>query len=209
LNSRLKASVKDPLEMYLNDFDNNGSLDQVICYSQNEKSYPVASLDELTSQIPFLEKKFPSYSDFGGKTGKEIFGNNAIIQSELKSAVLFESCLFINNGNGTFKIEKLPVLAQTSPVRDILVRDFDQNGKKDIILVGNDYSARPSMGRYDASYGWCLLGESGHRYKSLMPAESGLKIRGDARKFVQISVMGKLYLVAAINDSDLQIFQIK
>lgn len=209
LNSMLKASVKEPVEMFLNDFDNNGSLDQVICSYDNGISYPVASLDELTSQIPILEKKFISYSDLAGKTAREIFGINAINQADLKSAVLLESCLFLNNGNGTFAIETLPVLAQFSPVRDILVRDFDHDGKMDMILGGNDYSVRPSMGRYDASYGWCLLGESGHSYKSLMPAESGLKIRGDTRKLVQISVLGKLYLIAAINDSDLQIFEIK
>jgi hypothetical protein len=209
LNSILKASVKEPVYMYLNDFDNNGSLDQVICSYQNGISYPVASLDELTSQIPVLEKKFTSYSDFAGKTAQEIFGINAINQSELKRAVLLESCLFLNNGNGAFDIEKLPVLAQVSPVRDILAHDFDHDGKMDLILGGNDYFVRPSMGRYDASYGWCLSGDSGHVYKSLMPAASGLKIRGDARKIVQLKVLGKYYLVAAVNDSDLQIFEIK
>ena len=74
LNSILKASVKEPVEMYLNDFDNNGSLDQVICSYQDGISYPVASLDELKSQMPFLGKKYTKYSDFGGKTVKDIFG---------------------------------------------------------------------------------------------------------------------------------------
>lgn len=121
LNSILKASVKEPVEMYLNDFDNNGSLDQVICSYQNGISYPVASLDELSGQIAGLDKKYPHYSDFGGKTVGDIFGKKAIDQSTLKNAVLFESCLFLNNGNGTFEIRKLPVYAQFSPVRDILV----------------------------------------------------------------------------------------
>ena len=31
LNSMLKASMQEPVEMYVNDFDNNGSPDQVIC----------------------------------------------------------------------------------------------------------------------------------------------------------------------------------
>ena len=208
LNSILKASVKEPVEMYLNDFDNNGSLDQVICSYQNGISYPVASLDELISQMPGLEKKFTSYSDFGGKTAKDIFGKNAIDQSTLKSAVLFESCLFLNNGNGTFEIKKLPIIAQVSPVRDILVRDFNLDGKMDLVLVGNDYSVRPSMGRYDASYGWCLLGDASNGYKPLMPVISGLKIKGDARRILPIDVLGKHYLVAAINDGNLQIFEL-
>jgi hypothetical protein len=208
LNSILKASVKEPVEMYLNDFDNNGSLDQVICSYQDGISYPVASLDELISQMPFLGKKFTSYSDFGGKTAKDIFGKKTLNHSILKSAVLFESCLFLNNGDGTFKINKLPMMAQFSPVRDILVRDINMDGKMDLVLAGNDYTVRPSMGRYDASYGWCLLGDTNYRYNALMPIKSGLKITGDARRILPIMVSGKQYMIAAVNDGDLQVFQL-
>ena len=207
LNSMLKASVKEPVEMYLNYFDNNGSLDQVICHYQNGISYPFASLDELSAQISGLEKKFPSYSDFGGKTVREIFGKKAIEESMVKKATMFESCVFLNNGNGTFKIIKLPTLAQVSPVRDIIVNDINVDGKQDLILVGNDYAVRPSYGRYDASYGWCFLGAANNIYKPLMPVESGLKIVGDARKIVGIDIKGKHFLVAVVNNGDLQIFK--
>jgi len=208
LNSMLKASTKEPVEMYLNDFDNNGSVDQVICSYQNGTSYPYASLDELSSQITGLGKKYPRYSDFGGKTVREIFGKIAIDQSIVKKATMFESCVFLNNGNGTFRIDKLPTQAQFSPVRDIIVNDIDKDGKMDLILAGNDYNVRPSYGRYDASYGWCLLGYPGGTFKTLMPVKSGLKITGDARKIVRIDIAGKHYLVAAVNNGDLQIFRI-
>jgi hypothetical protein len=207
LNSMLKASVREPVEMYLNDFDNNGSLDQVICHYQNGISYPFASLDELSAQISGLDKKYPKYSDFGGKTVREIFGKKAIEESIVKKTTMFESCVFLNNGNGTFKTIKLPTLAQFSPVRDIMVNDIDKDGKQDLILVGNDYAVRPSYGRFDASYGWCFLGAANNIYKPFMPVESGLKIVGDARKIVQIDIKGKPYLVAAVNNGDLQIFQ--
>ncbi|TAL74497.1 MAG: hypothetical protein EPN88_03745 [Bacteroidetes bacterium] len=208
LNSLLKASTKEPVEMYLNDFDNNGSLDQVICSYQNGISYPVASLDELASQIGGLKEKYPDYSDFGDKNVKDIFGKKMIDESRIKRAELFESCLFINNGNGTFEINKLPKIAQFSPVRSILVRDINKDEKMDLVLVGNNYVVRPSYGRYDASYGWCLLGDTGHNYKPLMPVESGLKIVGDARKILPIEVSGKHYLVAAVNNGDVQIFKL-
>jgi hypothetical protein len=207
LNTMLKASASKPVEMYLNDFDNNGSIDQIICSYENGISYPVASLDELSSQISGFGRKFPRYSDFGGKTVLEIFGKKAIEQSIVKSASLFESCLFLNNGDGTFKICKLPVEAQFSPVRSILVRDINKDGRSDLILAGNNYAVRPSYGRFDASYGWCLLGDTSHSYKTLMPLKSGLKISGDARKILPIEIAGKHYLVAAVNNGDLQIFQ--
>ena len=207
LNSMLKASDSEPVEMYLNDFDNNGSIDQIICSYENGISYPVASLDELSVQISGLEKKFPKYSDFGGKTVQDIFGKKAIERSIVKSASLFESCLFLNNGDGTFKIIKLPIEAQFSPVRSILARDINNDGRSDLILAGNNYAVRPSYGRYDASYGWCLLADTSRGYKTLMPVKSGLKISGDARKILPIDIAGKHYLVAAVNNGELQIFQ--
>ena len=157
--------------------------------------------------LPFLAKKFPNYSDFGGKTVEDIFGKGAIIKAELKRAELFGSCIFLNKGDGTFEIKKLPVLAQVSPVRDILVRDFNQDGKTDLVLVGNEYAVRPSMGRYDGSYGWCLLSDTGKSFKPLMPAVSGFKIKGDARRILPIDVLGKHFLVGAVNNGDLQIFE--
>ena len=130
---------------------------------QNGISYPVASLDELTAQMPYLGKKYPHYSDFGGKTVKDIFDKKAVQQSTLKKAVLFESSIFLNNGKGAFTRVSLPTEAQFSPVRDIMVRDFNKDGIMDLALVGNDYAVRPSYGRYDASYGWCLLGKQGKK----------------------------------------------
>ncbi len=208
LNSLLKASVKEPVEMYLNDFDNNGLIDQVICSYQNGISYPVASLDELAGQITVLGKKYESYSDFGGKTIIDIFGKNLIDQSILKQLVLLESCLFLNNGDGTFKINKLPIEAQFSPVRDVSVSDFNRDGILDIVLVGNNYSVIPAIGRYDASYGWILLGDSIRGYKTLMPVQSDFIVKGDARRILDIKILGKQYLIAAVNDGNLQIFQL-
>jgi hypothetical protein len=207
LNSMLKATMQEPVEMYVNDFDNNGTLDQVICAYHKGISYPVASLDELAGQVTGLKNKYPSYSDFGGMTVKDIFGTEKLDQSIVKKAVLLESCVFLNHGNGTFIFKVLPKIAQFSPVRDMAVHDFNQDGRGDLVLVGNNYAVRPSIGRYDASYGWCLLGGPDHGYNALMPVESGLRIDGDARKIRPIEVMGKSLLVTAVNDGDLQVVQ--
>jgi hypothetical protein len=207
LNSLLKASPEKPVEMYLNDFDNNGSLDQIICSYQGDISYPVAPVDEIAAQITGFKNRYPNYSDYGGKTVRDLFGKKIIDQSTVKKAVMAESALFLNNGDGTFRIKKLPVYAQFSPVRDIFFRDLDKDGKPDIILVGNDYNVRPSFGRYDASYGWCIM-TGKNNYHTLMPDESGLKVRGDARRICLLSISGKNYLVVSVNNGSLQIFRI-
>jgi len=106
-----------------------------------------------------------------------------------------KAVFFINSGDGTFEIKKLPVEAQFSPVRGILADDIDKDGKTDLLLVGNDYTAKPSMGRYDASYGWCLLGGPASGFSSLMRMKADLRYRGceksavfkDKRKKICIS----------------------
>jgi enediyne biosynthesis protein E4 len=208
LNSMLKASVSEPVEMYLNDFDNNGTLDQVICSYQNGLSYPVASLDDLAGHLPYLGKLYAHYADFGGKTVKDIFDKKTLQKSTLKKAVLFESSIFLNNGKGAFTRVALPVEAQFSKVRDVMVQDFNKDGITDIALVGNDYAIRPSYGRYDAAYGWCLLGNKEGNYKAMMPVKSGFVVKGDARRIAPVTINGKQYMVVTVNNGDLQVFQI-
>ena len=89
----------------------------------------------------------------------DIFGKSVIDKSVKKEAVIFESCIFRNNNDGTFKTEKLPVESQFAPVRDIMISDANNDGINDLILAGNNYSVRPSYGRYDASHGWYLARE--------------------------------------------------
>jgi hypothetical protein len=40
-NTFFKASYDQPLQMYVNDFDRNGNIDQIITSYKNGKSYPV------------------------------------------------------------------------------------------------------------------------------------------------------------------------
>ncbi|MDP4222127.1 MAG: VCBS repeat-containing protein [Bacteroidota bacterium] len=132
--------------------------------------------------------------------------------------------LYINNGNGTFSERLTDFIAHTCrssmgndvgdfnndgllDIRNILVRDLNQDGRPDLVLAGNNYLVRPSLGRYDATYGWCLIADGTVQFKPLMPVESGLIIKGDARKLRTITIQGKTYLVAGINNSNLQIFR--
>jgi len=58
LNSRFKASESKPVSMYVNDFDQNGTLEQIICTYNGDKSYPMALRHDLLQQLPLLKKKY-------------------------------------------------------------------------------------------------------------------------------------------------------
>ena len=205
LNSMLKASQKEPVELYLNDFDNNGIPDPIICTYQNGISYPIATLDELKRQIIGIDRMYPSYADFANQSVTDIFGAENLSKSLHKQAVHFESSLFINDGTGSFEIKTLPMEAQFSPVRDVEVDDFNGDGIPDLLLAGNNYGSRPSLGRQDASHGWLMLGKEDLSYDVLKPVDSGFSINGDFRKIRYLSIAGMESLVAVCNDGDTQV----
>ena len=44
--------------MHINDFDNNGDIEQIISLFNGKKSFPVSQKKEITSQVPSLLKKY-------------------------------------------------------------------------------------------------------------------------------------------------------
>ncbi len=207
LNSMLKASLEEPVELYLNDFDHNGIPDPILCSYYDGISYPIATLDEMKRQIMGIENMYPAYADFGGQTVTDIFGEENVSKSLKKKAVMFESALFMNQGDGSFALKPLPIEAQFSPIRDILSEDFNKDGIPDLLLSGNNYSTRPSLGRQDASYGWFMQGKGGSEFKTYMPAESGFLLNGDGRKMHLIEIEGESLILALPNNEELQLFK--
>ena len=59
----------------------------------------------------------------------------------------------------SYHLQKLPIQAQISPIKNSLVDDFNNDGFKDILLVGNHYGVEVETVRYDAGYGSLFLGD--------------------------------------------------
>ena len=64
LNSAFEASLKNPCTLYIRDFDQNGSIDPIMCIHKEGEDFPIAFRDELLSQLPFLKKKFTTYAAY-------------------------------------------------------------------------------------------------------------------------------------------------
>jgi len=207
LNSMLKASLQEPVELFVNDFDNNGIPDPILCAYNNGTSYPIATLDELKRQIIGMDKRYPDYASFGNQTAEDIFGADILAKSLHKKAVMFESAVFLNRGDGTYEPKPLPVEAQFSPVRDILADDYNGDGITDLLIAGNNYSTRPSLGRQDASRGLLILGTGANEYKKVLPLVSGFLAYGDARKMHLIEIEGEPYILLAPNNGEIQLFK--
>ena len=207
LNSRFKASPGKPVSMYVNDFDLNGTVEQIICTYDGDKSYPLALKHDLTRQIPELEKKYPDYKMYKDQQITDIFTPEQLKSSIHLDVNLLETSLFINDGTGHFTREPLPVEVQFSPVYAAAVGDFNNDGNADILLGGNLYNVKPELGRYDASYGSFLIGDGKGGF-SYMPAKSsGFHLDNEVRNILEVKTTKDKILVVARSNDPLQVFK--
>lgn len=209
LNSRFKASSEKPISVHINDFDQNGSIEQVLSQYNGDTSYPVVLRHDLVMQLPGLKKKYLKYESFKDQRIEDIFSPAELEKALKLEAYLLESVALLNNGKGAFDIVKLPIEAQFSPVYAIHVQDLDKDGKADLLLGGNLYNAKPEVGRYDASYGTFLKGAGDGTFQPLKPAQTGFRLKGQAREMAMLTVGNEELLFVANNDDALAVYRYK
>ncbi|ARV06899.1 hypothetical protein BTO04_09480 [Polaribacter sp. SA4-10] len=198
LNSRFKASVKHPIKLILNDFDNNRFLDPILSFTaENGKEYPYALRHDLSDQLKYLSKKFPDYESFKSATIEDIFTEEQLKESTVLEVNTLSSILLINQGGFKFKIQELPTETQFSPVYAIATADFDKDGDQDLLLGGNLNGVKPEFGKYDASFGNYLENLGNHQFKFHQTGK-GLKIKGQIR---DIKVLNNKVFITKNNDS--------
>jgi hypothetical protein len=208
LNSRFKASKEEPVTMYVNDFDQNGSVEHILSRYYNGVSYPLVLKQDLVQQIPSLRKKYLRFESYKKQTIKDIFSPDQLQKSIVNYAYTFETAVWLNNGDNSFKKITLPIEAQFSPIYALLVNDFNGDDNEDILMGGNLYRAKPETGIYDGSYGLLILGDGKGNFKSLKANESGIQIKGEIRDFLTITPKGKTFVLVGINNEKLEVLRL-
>jgi enediyne biosynthesis protein E4 len=205
LNSRLKASIKEPVRLYYNDFDGNGKKEQVLTYYLAGKEIPFANKAELEKQMPVLKKKFLYAEDFAKSTLIDLFGEDRLNKSEVLSADYFSNAVFINNGNLTFETKTLPFEAQLTSFKDAVIVNANNDNLPDILIMGNYYGNNIEMGRYDADYGTLLINQGQGKFSS--EPLNGLSIKGEVRHIRKISIAKKEAFILGCNDNPVRVIQ--
>ena len=199
LNSPIKVSQEQPATMLYNDFDNNGSVDPLICYYIQGKSYPMASRDEMTDQMVSLRQKFPTYATYSNTTIENILTPDQLKSAKQLTANYFETTYFENN-KGLFQSKKLPLQANFFPVFAISTGDFNHDGKADILLAGNTDHARIKVGKIDAGYGVLLKGDGKGHFEYVPQLKSGLFVKGCTRDLIQLNVKDGNRVIFGVNN---------
>ena len=197
LNTRLRATSKEPVDMYIDDFDDNGTEETIITYFYNGRRTLLASKDELGKQLPSIKKRYLSYRDFANADLDEIFHADKLQSASKKSATMLASVYFKNNGDD-FTAHVLPAATQHSSVNAMISEDFNLDGFKDLLLVGNDYEISTQLGRLDASHGVLLLNDRSGFFKEHIPQD--FNIAGPAREIQKVIVNGVTEFVVSINN---------
>lgn len=201
LNSRLQASVKEPVNFYYYDFDNNGKKEQLITYYLDGKELPFDNKAELEKQLPSLKKKFLYAEDFAKASLKDLFGASKLRKANLYSANYFSNSVLINDGDMNFKVQPLPWEAQLTSYRDAVVVNANGDNLPDILLGGNFYPNNIQMGRYNADKGSVLINKGNGQFMHVKL--SGVVIRGETRHIrkIKLAANNEAYLMARNNDS--------
>jgi hypothetical protein len=153
-----------------------------------------------------IATRFPTYLSFAESDLKGILGEDQLKTALHYQAHLFSTVVFLND-KGKFTAKKLPVEAQLSTVNGIIVKDFDGDGIKDILIAGNKFDVEVETTPADASPGLFLKGLGHADFKSFKPAESGFFTPYNVKDIQPIKIAGKWAVLVSANNDRLRIFK--
>lgn len=184
LNTQVRASEKEPAEMFYKDFDGNGSVDPILCFYIQGTSYPYVTRDELLDQMAMMRTRFRDYESYAETSLEDVFSKEELEGAGYLRANHLSTTLFVSGPEGKYQPKELPIEVQTSPVFAINTVDLDADGKKDLILGGNMEQARLRFGKYDANYGLLLKGDGKGNFSYVPQWKAGFSIKGDVRSIL-------------------------
>ncbi len=212
VNSKYKASPEEPVCVYTNDYNEDGTPDAILCYylpgpDGKLTAFPAPSRDDFISQMTNLRKRFPRYRDYASTPMADLFPKEALEKAYIVKSENFRTSYLENLGHGKFNIKSLPVEAQFAPVFGMVTGDYNHDGHLDVLLAGNSYATEVKTGQYDALNGLLLLGDGKGNLNPLPSPKSGFWVGGDAKAMAEIVTdEGKSLILVSQNSGRLKAF---
>ncbi|MBC6999028.1 VCBS repeat-containing protein [Cytophaga sp. FL35] len=209
-NVSYTATKDSPMKLWINDYDNNGTIEQVVTKQSNGQDYPLHQQQEVTGQIVSLKKQNLKASEYAERPISELFPPAILENTIIKEANTMQSVIAINQGGGKFKIKSLPSRVQLSCVCGISCMDVNGDGHLDLIMGGNNYEFKPQYSRLDASYGHVLINDGKSNFDWINYDNSGFFIKGEIKHLLPLKdADGNKFVIAAINNEKPKIFKLQ
>ncbi|MDN3593818.1 VCBS repeat-containing protein [Zunongwangia endophytica] len=209
-NSFYNASKKKPVKVYISDFDDNGTTEQIFTRPINGKDVPIHLRRELSGQISSVKKQNLKFAEYATKSIDQLFSKEVLAQALVKEISSFKSVIAINKGDGNFDIKEMPPMAQFSSIHAIEVIDVNNDENSDIIIAGNDYDLKPQFSRLDSNYGLVLVNDGKGNFKAETSEKTGLFFKGQVRdlKIIQ-NKKGENLLLVGINNEKPKLYKLQ
>jgi len=208
LNYTYTTSKDTTFEVYAGSFTGNQTTDVVFAEAVNGTSYSLSGMAPLARSVYTAAIRFPTFGSFASAPLNQLLDPDQLKQALRYQVDTFASVFLHNDGGGKFSMTKLPNSAQISPIKAIVARDIDGDGRLDLVVAGNLYDAEPNMPRQDAGNGLWLEGDGKGHFTPVPAAESGFVAPLDASALAVVRTpSGSAVIVANVSDS-LQVFRV-
>ena len=197
-NSKYKTNQSKPLKVFADDFDGNGTHDLVLSYEYKNEYVPLRGKECSTQQMPFIGEKIPTFDEFATSSIEDIYGE-VVTTAYQKKVTEFSSVILVNNGDMTFKVNKLPELAQTIPILSSETYDINKDGYEDVIVAGNIYNTEVETPRLDNQFAVVLISNKTDNYKAIGPENTGLYTNGNTKSIKIVGDNNPLLIIANNN----------
>jgi enediyne biosynthesis protein E4 len=206
LNYKFKASAEKPFTIFADDFDKNGTNDIFLTKYNNGKLVPIRGKNCSSQQLPSINDKFKTYTEFANADINQILGEMSA--TTLKYEAQEFASVILENDNGKLKLKQLPAETQFSVINSIEIDDFNADGIKDILIAGNKFEVEVETSRADASIGLLLLGTKSKNYVATSYLDSGFFVPYNAKDSKKIKLAnGKKGVLVVVNNGGLKLFR--
>ncbi|QHT71509.1 VCBS repeat-containing protein [Rhodocytophaga rosea] len=209
LNTRYRASEKEPLCVYGADYNKDGRIDPVMSYYNGGEKYILHARDELVDQIPAMRGRFRSYRSYAEASFEDSFLPQELAGAYVRCSEWMESSYIENKGKGKFALKALPIEAQVAPLYGMVAGDYDGDGNEDVLAVGNSYSTEVATGRYDALQGVLMKGDGRGGFRVVKARQNGFMADRDGKGMARlVSGKGRELMVVGNNADSLQVYEV-